>query len=254
MACQDTDVFCLLIAHIDKMRCKQLWMKAGTSKKPKYLPIHTIRERLKNSVSKIETILPFHAITGCDTVSFFAGHSKKTAWKAFAHHQKLLESLGDGNLDDTRVKSVEKFISRVYNAANTEGCNEARAALFSRCRSPEALPPTSDAARWHIARAHFQAMVWRQAHETDPTLPLPETMGWTKSDDGKLVPKLMTLAPVPESCTEMITCGCKSGCSTNRCSSRNVRLPCTGACKCRSTGDLNCTNDVDEHVIANQGQ
>ena len=55
-------------------------MKAGTSKKPKYLPIHTIRERLKNSVSKIETILPFHAITGCDTVSFFAGHSKKTAW------------------------------------------------------------------------------------------------------------------------------------------------------------------------------
>ncbi|CAH3166947.1 unnamed protein product [Porites lobata] len=254
VACQDTDVFCLLIVHIDKMRCKQLWMKAGTSKKPKYLPIHTIRERLKNSVSKIETILPFHAITGCDTVSFFAGHSKKTAWKAFAHHQKLLESLGDGNLDDTTVKSVEKFISRVYNAANAEGCNEARAALFSRCRSSEALPPTSDAARWHIARAHFQAMVWRQAHETNPTLPLPETMGWTKSDDGKLVPKLMTLAPVPESCTEMITCGCKSGCSTNRCSCRNVRLPCTGACKCRSTGDLNCTNDVDEHFIANQGQ
>ena len=26
------------------------------------------------------------------------------------------------------------------------------------------------------------------------TLPLPETMGWTNSDDGKLVPKLMTLA------------------------------------------------------------
>ena len=187
-------------------------------------------------------------------MSFFAGHSKKTAWKAFAHHQKLLESLGDGDLDDTTVKSVEKFISRVYNASNAEGCNEARAALFSQCRSPEALPPTSDAARWHIARAHFQAMVWRQAHETNPTLPLPETMGWTKSDDGKLVPKLMTLAPVPESCTKMITCGCKSGCLTNRCSCRNVRLPCTGACKCRSTGDLNCANDVDEHVIANQGQ
>ena len=25
VACQDTDVFSLLIAHIDKMRCKQLW-------------------------------------------------------------------------------------------------------------------------------------------------------------------------------------------------------------------------------------
>ena len=101
MACQDTDVFCLLIAHINKMRFKQLWMKAGTSKKCKYLPIHTIRKRLKSSVSKIETILSFHVITGCDTVSFFARHSKKTARKAFAHHQKLLESLGDGDLDGT---------------------------------------------------------------------------------------------------------------------------------------------------------
>ena len=34
----------------------------------------------------------------------------------------------------------------------------------------------------------------RQAHKTNPTLPLPETKGWTNSDDGKLVPKLMTLA------------------------------------------------------------
>ena len=47
---------------------------------------------------------------------------------------------------------------------------------------------------------HFQAMLWRQAHKTNHTLPLPaETMGWTKSVDGKLVPKLMTLALEPES-------------------------------------------------------
>ncbi|KAL9966179.1 hypothetical protein ACROYT_G024217 [Oculina patagonica] len=31
---QDTDVFLLLVSHFDKMSCKQLWMKAGTSKKP----------------------------------------------------------------------------------------------------------------------------------------------------------------------------------------------------------------------------
>ena len=47
-------------------------------------------------------------------------------------------------------EAVEKFITRVYNAANAEGCHEARAALFSGCRSSEAFPPTSDAARWHI--------------------------------------------------------------------------------------------------------
>ena len=47
VSCQDTDVFLLLVSHFDKMSCKQLWMKAGTSKKPKYLPIHMIRENLK---------------------------------------------------------------------------------------------------------------------------------------------------------------------------------------------------------------
>ena len=75
------------------------------------------------------------------------------------------------------MTSAEKFICRVYNVADAENCNEARATLFSRCRSPEALPPTRDEARLHIRRVHFQAMIWKQAHLTTPTLQLPETMG-----------------------------------------------------------------------------
>jgi len=47
---QDTDLFLLLVSHFDKIRCKQLWMKAGTSKKPKHLPIHTVCERLRKIV------------------------------------------------------------------------------------------------------------------------------------------------------------------------------------------------------------
>lgn len=39
------------------------------------------------------------------------------------------------------------------------------------------FPLTSDAVRLHIGRAHFQAMIWKQAHMTNPTLQLPETMG-----------------------------------------------------------------------------
>ena len=33
VSCQDTDVFFLRVSHLDKMRCKQLWMIAGASKK-----------------------------------------------------------------------------------------------------------------------------------------------------------------------------------------------------------------------------
>ena len=68
---QDTDVFLLLVAHFDRMQCKQLWMKAGTSKKPKFLPIHTVHESLKLQIPDIDTILSFHALTGNDNNDIF---------------------------------------------------------------------------------------------------------------------------------------------------------------------------------------
>ena len=55
-------------------------------------------------------------------------------------------------------------------------------------------------------------------------------MGW-KYEDGRLIPELMTLEPVPDSWLEIISCGCKSGCSTRRCKCRKSNLHCTGACK-----------------------
>ena len=138
--CQDTDVFYLLVSHLDKMSCKQLWMKAGTSKKPRCLPIHTIRELLKEKIPEVETILSFDAITGCHMVSCFAGHRKKASWKKFTEHHMLPRNLGNGDLDDLTMTSAEEFICRVYNVTDAESCNEASTRLFSRCRSPEALP------------------------------------------------------------------------------------------------------------------
>ena len=76
-------------------------MRGGASKKkPKYLPIHSICERLKETILEVETILFFHAITGCDTVLHFAGHSKKTSWRTFKEHHMLLRNLGNSEMDD----------------------------------------------------------------------------------------------------------------------------------------------------------
>ena len=166
----------------------------------------------------------------------------------------LLRNLGNSDLDDSTVRSIEKFICRMYSVTDAESCNEASATLFYGCRSPEALPPTSDAARWHIGRVHFQAKVWKQTNVTHPTLPLPETCrGWTKLNR-KLVFKVMSLAPVPESYDEMVNCGCKPGCKSKKCSCRSVGLPCTGACKCRSTTDRCCKNDACGLIIGNEGR
>ena len=167
----------LLVSHLDKMRCKQLWMKGGMSKKSKYLPIHTTREHLKQSIPQVESILSFHSIMGCDTVSYFAGHSKKTVFKTFTEHQMFLKNLRSGDLDSFTMTSVEKFICRICSVTEVDSCNEVRATLLSRCRSPEALPLTSDAVIWHIQRGRYQAMIWKQAHVPHPSLPLTESLG-----------------------------------------------------------------------------
>ena len=62
----DTDVLVLLLAHFDKMGCSKLLVKAGTSKHPKYIPVHDIRRQLPNE--PVSLILTYHSITGCDTV------------------------------------------------------------------------------------------------------------------------------------------------------------------------------------------
>ncbi|MGH0136162.1 UNVERIFIED_CONTAM: hypothetical protein FKN15_025588, partial [Acipenser sinensis] len=67
----DTDVLVLLVAHFHKMKCKNMWMKAGTAKQRKYIPVHEIRQ-LSFTKPVFEALLPFHAITGCDSVSYFS--------------------------------------------------------------------------------------------------------------------------------------------------------------------------------------
>ena len=81
---RDTDVLLLLIAHYDSMGCTRLYMKTETSKAPKYFPVHKIRMLL--SSDQVNTLLAFHAITVCDSVSQFIGHGKKTTWTVFQQH------------------------------------------------------------------------------------------------------------------------------------------------------------------------
>ena len=122
-------------------------------------------------------------MTGCDTTSYIAGHSKKSAWKTFQTHHRLLENLGKGELTAETIQNTEQFICKLYNLTSVRNTNEARLILFNKTRSPESLPPTSDALYFHIQRAHYQAAVWRQAHLAYPMIPNPKSMGW-KMEEG----------------------------------------------------------------------
>ena len=66
----------------------------------------------------LQCVLPaFQSVTGCDTVSRFAGQGKVTAWKAFEKSSKLLACLGYGQLTNETVDSgnIEKFVCKIYH-------------------------------------------------------------------------------------------------------------------------------------------
>ena len=232
------------LAHFNKFNCSQLRLKAGTAKKPKYVPIQNIREKLGFSGQVCETPLAFHAITGCDTVSYFSGHSNKSAWAVFVEYHDLLKDLGkSATLSKEVIQDAEKFICHICKSS-TENCNDAQLKMFTKCHAPELMPPTSDAAKFHIEHANYQSLMWKQACHPKPDIPLPTDSGW-KLDDGLLAPILTTLPPIPEACKDIVSCSCTKGCVSNKCTCRKWNLQCTEACKCIQSNTVDCKNKTN---------
>ena len=103
-------------------------------------------------------------------------------------------------------------------------------------------PPTLGALKQHVLRVHIQARVWGQANIAlqDPQLD-PLQNGYHKESDGQLKSTMTEALPAPKAINEMISCQCKRGCSSARCSCRTNSLACTDLCQCGTE----CKNDVD---------
>ena len=162
----------------------------------------------------------------------------KTARQVFQQHHIDMIGLGKGPLTDYLVMPTEKFICKIYGVPEFDTCSKARVKLFCIGRAHETLPPTSDTTKFHIMRAHYQASVWNQAHFPCPEL-LPVTeMGWMHLD-GKLVPRRLSLPPIPKSCS------CTNGSLTQCCSCRKICMECIEMCACNRRADV-CRNIHDD--------
>ena len=73
---RDTDVLLLLLAYSPNISAESLWILSGTSTNPKYISIRDIYRSLPSPL--VNSVLLFHAVTGCDSTSYFYGHSKKS--------------------------------------------------------------------------------------------------------------------------------------------------------------------------------
>lgn len=74
----DTDIVVLILSKIHSIPINEVWISFGVGKHHRYISSHDIAAVL--GPSKASALAMFHAFTGCDNTSFFAGKGKQTAW------------------------------------------------------------------------------------------------------------------------------------------------------------------------------
>ncbi|MGH0123575.1 UNVERIFIED_CONTAM: hypothetical protein FKN15_037020 [Acipenser sinensis] len=138
----DTDVFLLLIHHFENMQCTNLWMVAGTSKRRKFVPIHTLCDQLPPMLRS--NLFAFHALAGCDVTSYLANNSKRAGWKVFTSHAELLSELGKVPLTENAVHSAEEFVVKLYRVGSqVTSVDSARHALFAKAKQNRVMHSNS---------------------------------------------------------------------------------------------------------------
>jgi len=231
----DTDVVVLAVASFEKVGAEEMWVAFGSGTNFRYIAVHELVTTL--GPRTCGSLGVFHAFTGCDTVSAFAGRGKKTAWDTWSVYSDVTEAFEEllqmpSEISETSMSLLERFVVLIYSrTSDIMGVNEARKQLFTqKSRSLENIPPTLAALKQHVKRAAFQANVWNQTLCASPELPSPSDWGWTK-EGAVWQPLWTTLPEASESCYELIHCGCKKECS-GRCRCSKAALKCTALCHC----------------------
>lgn len=145
------------------------------------------------------------------------------------------------------MAALEEFVCQLYQPETT--CTDVaqlRWKIFKKSMAEsEKLPPTKASLKYHIYRAHYQAMIWGNAHVANPQLPSPEAYGW-KLTDNQFHAVTTDLPPAPIALIQLVRCGCGAGmCKARNCSCRKADMVCTEMCSCEAAEDT-CMNT--EHL------
>ena len=122
----------------------------------------------------------FHALTECDTVSFFGERGKKNGLgsEEFPQMTPVLKVLKVSPQEMTGgcMVVLERFVVLIYDRKSSlTKVNEARQKLFlKRSRSLDSIPPTRALLEQHVKRAVFLGgCIWGQTLLCQPVLPSP---------------------------------------------------------------------------------
>ena len=186
----------LVVSVAENLPADEIWISDGTGKHLRHLAAHEIARKIE--LQKAKALPLFHA--GWDTVSFFNGKCKKTAWDVWNVYPALSNVLCrlmliPEKVEDNCMAVIERFVVLLYDRTSAiVEVKQARKDLFSKkARSLEDIPPTRAALEQHTMRAVFQgAYIWGQVLLTQLIVPSPSAWGWEK-DGTSWKPKWMTL-------------------------------------------------------------
>ena len=143
----NTDVVALAVSKMQDIDVDEVWIAFGTGKHFRYLPIYDTASHLGPQKAKALPML--HAITGCDTVSFFSGKGKRSAWDTWSVFPQITDVLAElstipKSISEGNMLLIERFVVLFYCRTSTAmTANEARQELFSKkSRTFDNIPPT----------------------------------------------------------------------------------------------------------------
>ncbi len=160
---KDIDVLVLLVWAYSQYHVRHKWYLKYDAEK--YADTGVICDSFGSDICSVCSA--FHAITGCDTTSYFYRTGKLRIFKkVLADKTKLglLESLEqDRKLTEDGINNVREIVrSVIYSGKDNEDYVETRIRLYKSLKSKSSMswPPDPDSVVQVIKRAHCQAYVW----------------------------------------------------------------------------------------------
>ena len=163
---------------------------------------------------KCVQLLPMHAITGCDTVSYPFGKGKVSSLKVIMDSDHLeIELFGESNATISDVMCTGcRIVGRLYWATCDTTMNALRYKILStrlNVRRLKSLPQTDDSIAQHLKRDHIQAMLWKAPDRNQPPNVCLGDYGWDMSA-GTPSPVRASKHVEPPELMKVIACSCRS--------------------------------------------
>ena len=140
----DTDVVVLAVAASSRLNIP-LWVTFGTGTNVRRIPVHEIAAAI--GPARSNTLPMFHAFTGCDNVSFFAGRGKKCAWHIWQGLEAVTETFAalsqTPDSIEEHLKPLERVVILLYDRTSASmDVNNARKKLFAKKHAVQRILPT----------------------------------------------------------------------------------------------------------------